>query len=151
MSIITTKRAAGILEVSEATVRNWVKHGYLSSGELTKNNFRSSDVDKLKRQIESGEIKRLRKRANKKKSDKSFVPEEYLNDTELVHEINKIRNIFLSNRLDLSTTLFVSVLKKLFLSDEVSKYDGSSIFNLELYTNWKRDCVKGKYTLGQKN
>ena len=70
MTIITAKQASGILDVSEATVRNWVKHGYLSPLEDTRSKFRESDVDALKQRIESGEIKRLRKRANKRNSGK---------------------------------------------------------------------------------
>ncbi len=142
MTIITAKQASGILDVSEATVRNWVKHGYLIPVEDTRSKFRNNDVATLRQRIDSGEIKRLRKRANKRTSGNSFVPDEYLYDTTFVREIENIRNIFITNQLDLETSLLVLVLKQLVLSGEVLQSDGSNVLNSEFYTCWKRNCVR---------
>ncbi|MCD4652893.1 helix-turn-helix domain-containing protein, partial [bacterium] len=70
--IITAKQTAELLDVSLATVRNWVRHGYLIPVENTKNKFLENEVILLKQKIESGDIQRLRTRANKKLSNISF-------------------------------------------------------------------------------
>jgi predicted RNA methylase len=142
MTIITAKQASGILDVSEATVRNWVKHGYLTPVENTKSKFRDGDIDCLKQRIESGEIERLRKRANKRNSGSSFVPEEYLDDVAFVREIENIKNIFTTNQIDLEISLFALVLKQLLLSGEIVQYKESNVLKLEFYSCWKRACVK---------
>ncbi|MCK4906896.1 MAG: N-6 DNA methylase [Spirochaetes bacterium] len=144
MTIITAKQASGILDVSEATVRNWIKHGYLTPVKNTKSKFMDSEVAALKQRIESGEIKRLRKRANKKKSDISFVPEEYMDDAGFVREIENIRNIFTKHQIDLETSLFVLTLKQLVLSGEVFQCKGTNVLNLKLYNKWKREAVKSE-------
>ncbi|MCK5687180.1 N-6 DNA methylase [bacterium] len=142
MTIISMKQASEILNVSVATVRNWIKHDYLKPLYNSKNKFLDSDVNTLKQQIESGQIDRLRKRANKQKSSCSFIPDEYLDNVTFVHEVKKIRDLFLSKNLDLETSIFVLVLKQLVLSKEVVFLQSKNILKLESYTNWKRNCVK---------
>ena len=158
MTVITIKQASEILNVSEATVRNWVKNGYLHPIKNTKSNFIENEIFSLQQRIESGEIDRLRKRANKIKSAHSFIPDEYINDHVLVEEIENIRDIFLSHSIDLETTLLVLAIKQLVILDEVSRSDelppaeqssgkqslckDENLFDLERYSNWKRNSVK---------
>ncbi|MDD2634064.1 MAG: TaqI-like C-terminal specificity domain-containing protein [Bacteroidales bacterium] len=82
--LINIKTAANILNVSEATVRNWIKTGLLNS------KLRESNVINVKNSIANGDIKRLNKRANKSKSTKSFIPSEYLDDTNVLESVSDI-------------------------------------------------------------
>ena len=104
--VLSTSETSNLLEVSEATVRNWIKHGYLFPLQNPKNHFSHRDVIALKKRIENGDILRLRNRANKKKNDFSFVPDEYINDESFVREIEHIRQIYISKKLDLELSLF---------------------------------------------
>ena len=79
LTTISIKKTAEMLSVSAATLRNWQKHGYLSFCPGTKL-FDLENVLTLKLELESGRLKRLDKRANKKKSKTTFLPIEYLQD-----------------------------------------------------------------------
>ena len=67
-----------ILGVSSATIRNWIKHSYITPQEISNKKliFASSQIKDLKEKIISGEINRLNKRANKKNSSNTFIPNE---------------------------------------------------------------------------
>ena len=145
MTVITTKQASVILDVSAATVQNWVKHGYLSPVQDTKSTFIDSDVTTLKRRIESGEIQRLRNRANKKNSSHSFIPEEYVGDEVFVHEVEKIRETVITHKLDVELSLFFLALKQLVLMEEVSLPSAAAMPDFELFINWKRKSVKREF------
>jgi len=145
MQTITMKQASSLLEVSEATVRNWINHGFISPALNTKNQFEISAVNLLKQKIESGEINRLRKRANKKNTDNSFIPDEYINDETLVLELEQIRSIFSENSLDLKNALFVLTIKQLLLKKEISIQD-FQIFNPQTYSHCRRESVKKEIT-----
>lgn len=141
MSIITIKKAASVLSVSEATVRNWIRCGYLEPTPPGRNQFESEKVALLKAKIEKGEISRLRNRANKRQTDVSFIPDEYIQDASFIHQIEDIQSIFLENHLDLETSLFVLALRQLGLIGEVS-LASSCVIELSSYSKWKRQCVK---------
>ncbi len=142
--IISIKQTSGLLEVSEATVRNWVKHGYLSSIANTKSKFKRTEVIGLKNQIENGGIDRLRKRANKKKASNTFIPDEYLHDNSFVDEVEKIRDYFLSKELDLELSILVLGLKQLVLRAEVTLSNLANLFDLNSFSDWQRKCVKNE-------
>ncbi|MBI3039604.1 N-6 DNA methylase [bacterium] len=141
MQTLTIKEASSLLEVSEATVRNWINHGYLSPVLNTKNQFEASAVNLLKKKIESGEINRLSMRANKKSTDNSFIPDEYVKDEAFVLELERIRKIFSENSLDLNHALFVLTIKQLVLKKELS-LQNSHFFNPQGYTNFLRESVR---------
>jgi len=142
LTIITVKQASEILDVSEATVRNWIRHGYLKPLEYTKSKFRDTDVNDLKEKIKCGKIKRLRNRANKRNAGNLFVPEEYLGNITFISETEQIRNIFINNHLNTEITLFVLILKQLVLSGEVVQENASNVLKIETYSCWRRECVK---------
>lgn len=77
---VTTKQAAEILGISYASIRNWTRYGYLQPVVSGRRYFLLTDVLKLKEAIAVGEIKRLRKRANKAGADRMFAPFEYIDD-----------------------------------------------------------------------
>ncbi|MDD4148784.1 MAG: N-6 DNA methylase [Bacteroidales bacterium] len=113
---INIKIAANILNVSEATVRNWIKSGLLDS-KLTEEN-----VTSVKSLIENGSVNRLNKRANKSKSTKSFIPSEYLNDISVLNYVSDIVNLSKKYFNNISEALFNLALgfldKNEFLNDE---------------------------------
>lgn len=89
--VINIHDAANLLNVSEATVRNWIKSGLLKS-KLT-----NRHVKLVKESIANGDIERLNKRANKTKSTKSFVPDEYSNDNginSIIRQIIDVSNLY---------------------------------------------------------
>ena len=74
--MITIDKAAELLEVSVATIRNWIKSGLL----IKKNNGISKiSIELLLKNIDSGKTEKLNSRANKIRSSNNFVPVE-LND-----------------------------------------------------------------------
>ncbi|MDD3740006.1 MAG: N-6 DNA methylase [Bacteroidales bacterium] len=85
--ILSIPEAAEVLQVSEVTVRNWIKSGLLDT------QLSLSHVSSVKKSISNGEIQRLNKRANKTKSSKSFVPSEYVNDKKINEYITQIISI----------------------------------------------------------
>jgi hypothetical protein len=85
--ILSFSEASEILNVSQATIRNWIKTGVIA-GSLTLEN-----LQKLKISIKNGEIERLSKRANKINSNKNFIPKEYLNNSIIFENIKKITTI----------------------------------------------------------
>ncbi|MDM8526990.1 TaqI-like C-terminal specificity domain-containing protein [Anaerolineales bacterium HSG24] len=154
--LISLQQTAALLDVSDATVRNWVKHGYLSVATNSKAKFYHDAVIELQNRIERGEIDRLRKRANKKKANNSFIPDEYLIDNSFVDEIERIRAYFSDKSLDLAVAIFVLSLKQLVLSGEVQLSSSvqeckacfaelkPSPFDYRIFSDWRRDCVKAE-------
>lgn len=78
-SELSVAAAASILEVSPATLRNWVKTGVLQGHVSSKGLFfLEDDVRLAKQKIISGEINRLRKRANKNVNESTHAHSELL-------------------------------------------------------------------------
>ncbi|HOJ64081.1 MAG TPA: N-6 DNA methylase [Spirochaetota bacterium] len=73
--IYNIKEAAKFFNVSEATIRNWVKTGILN---LENNLITERELFRLKEDIEKGILTKLNKRANKFNLNKNFIPEEYI-------------------------------------------------------------------------
>ena len=70
----SAEEAASFLEVSSATVRNWTKSGLLFPAKSTGKSasYAKNHIVALKDQIESGEVKRLDRRANKTRSRATY-------------------------------------------------------------------------------
>jgi len=120
MQLLNTRQAASLLEVSEATVRNWVRHGYITPVAGSSSRFSATDIEKLKQRITAGELDRLRRRANKKRAGSSFIPAEYLVNPAFSQEITDIQRIFLEENLDLNHAMYALALKQLFLRGELA-------------------------------
>ena len=73
--IITIEKAAELLSVSTATIRNWIKTGLLNK---YTNGISVKSIKSLLHDISSGKIKRLNSRANKNNSARTFIPNELL-------------------------------------------------------------------------
>ena len=89
--VLNIESAAMFLGISTATVKNWVRCGYLQAfDENTKYVFYKKDVENVKSKILNGDLKKLNKRANKTKADRTFIPDEYAQDKAGFEELNSI-------------------------------------------------------------
>ena len=115
-AVLNIESAATFLEISTATVRNWVKCGYLQTlGENTKYLFPKRDIENVKSKILNGDLEKLNKRANKAKADRTFAPEEYIQDKVGFSELNSIVDFIKGNNIDLFPALLLvslNLLKK---------------------------------------
>jgi len=154
---INIKETAKFLGVTPATILNWEKHGHLTS--IKKNNsviFKLKEVHHLKNLIDTGQIKRLNSRANKKNSTTSFIPGEYLKNTEEAAFLEKITAYVKNQNLRIPETLFVLTLnllveKKIFaslpLNEFLKVYNKNSInlnFQQEL-NKWQNELTFSKW------
>ena len=69
---LSTEDTAKQLGISKASLKNWEKHGLILSAE--KGRYRRSEVENLISRINSGEIDRLNRRANKRKIRNKHIP-----------------------------------------------------------------------------
>ena len=98
---------ADFLEISSATVRNWIKHDYIAPAKTEgKMRFIFQDVHSLKDNLLNGNINRLRKRANKNKSSSTFLPIEYLTDSEKLKDAENVINIIYTHNVEVEEGLF---------------------------------------------
>ncbi|MEK6645244.1 MAG: hypothetical protein AABY84_01010, partial [Candidatus Firestonebacteria bacterium] len=115
-AVLNMESTATFLGISTATVRNWVKCGYLQVlGENTKDFFHKKDVEDIKSKILNGDLEKLNKRANKAKADRTFIPDEYIQDKVGFEGLNAIIEYVKSHNIDLFSTLLLvglNLLKK---------------------------------------
>ncbi|ADI00453.1 N-6 DNA methylase [Salisediminibacterium selenitireducens] len=83
------------LEVSEATVRNWMKTGVIEKYQKRKRNllFEKNEIIGLKRSILDGKNNRLQKRRNKKMISGQTLPSEYTSYKPYLNIVNQIIEI----------------------------------------------------------
>jgi predicted RNA methylase len=112
--LIDLKNAAVLLGVSIATVKNWVKCGHLQTSDKGVDYFfHKKDLEGAKLKIKDGGLNKLNKRANKIKSSKTFVPEEYSQDKSGIDELNVILDFIKSNNIETSSALLLVCLNLL--------------------------------------
>lgn len=110
--LMDINEVADFLEISSATVRNWIKHDYIAPAKAEgKMRFIFQDVHSLKENLLNGNINRLRKRANKNKSSSTFLPIEYLTDSEKLKDAENVINIIHTYNVELEESLFFLALK----------------------------------------
>ena len=102
---ISLKDTANILGISNASVYNWIRHGYLNPVK-DKKLYQKKEVISLKKRIEAGELNRLNRYANKSKSRKSFIPLELLDSGMDIKDIKRIIDYARHNKLDINSSLF---------------------------------------------
>src|SRR4030042_6710669 len=98
-NIIDLEKAASFLGISTATVRNWVKCGYLQAHSTDKRYFHIAEIENVKANIENGDLNKLNGRANKSKAERTFIPNEYLQDGVSVYDVAKIINFVSDNNI----------------------------------------------------
>ncbi len=106
-------QAAKLLNVSVATVRNWMKTGILTK------NIEKSDVIELKNKLKKTEIKKLSSRANKLNSNKKIFPKEYLSDLKFINSLKNISEIKKKYSLKTNDVIFYIALNYLNFKDEL--------------------------------
>ena len=106
--ILNIENTADLLEISTATVRNWIKCGHLP---IYKNNnkyfFYRTDVEKIKSKLLNGELEKLNKRANKIKAKRTFVPEEHIKNQANFDKFNHVINFIQKNNIKTTVALFL--------------------------------------------
>lgn len=126
-AVLSIDNTATHLGISTATVRNWVKCGYLRTlGEKTKYFFDLKEIENIKSNIANGNLDKLSKRANKSKAERTFIPEEYLKDKSGLDQLNRIIDFIKQRDIDLSLALLLislSLLKKEGIISEINIED----------------------------
>lgn len=142
--IITSRESSLLLDISEATVRNWVRHGYLQPVTESPKAFYYSDVLKIKKQLASGEIRRLNQRANRTRLESTTIPAEYVNDAVLRAQAKQVRDILAACQLGLEPAMFCLTIRLLVLKKEVRLNDPARMFQARAYSGWQRQSVKAE-------
>lgn len=126
-----------ILGVSSATIRNWIKHNYLTPKETPNKKlvFHANQIKELKEKIASGEVNRLNKGANKKSSSTTFIPDEYADNQEVIKLVEKILESHRANQLHKDKVLLVLAINLLKNSNLVSYKKLSNLNELEYKNN----------------
>lgn len=129
-NIIDLEKAASFLGISTATARNWVKCGYLQAHTTDNRYFHIEEIENVKANIKNGDLNKLNGRANKSKAERTFIPDEYLQDGVSVDDITKIINFVSDNNIDISLSLLLlslnslqreKILSNITISDLISK------------------------------
>jgi hypothetical protein len=110
---VTIEETASILAVSPATVRNWIKHDYLSPAGREGRLFRTEEVRMLREGIRNGTVPRCARRANKATSSRSFIPDEYVDDAAGRGAIEAIVSEIREAGIDIGRALFMLALGRL--------------------------------------
>jgi len=107
-AVLNLENTATFLGISTATVRNWVKCGYLQTfGEKTKYFFHLAEVENIKSNIANGNLEKLNRRANKSKAERTFIPEEYLKDKNSFDDLNKVIEFVQEKNIDIFLALLL--------------------------------------------
>lgn len=110
---INLKETTSLLGVSSATVRNWVRHNYLTPDDSGRMYFDYSEVKELQNKITNGEIDRLSKRANKQHSQNFFIPDEYVDNQDILTVVQEIIQMHHAKNLNKNSLLFAVVVNLL--------------------------------------
>ncbi len=103
---ISLEETTSLLGVSSATVRNWIRHNYLVPEDTKNLFFDYPQVIELKDKINNGEIDRLNRRANKRNSNTSFIPEEYADNQKVVELVEQILAVANKEQLNQNTVIY---------------------------------------------
>lgn len=154
--VLSSSETARLLGISVSSVRNWVRHGFISS--VSSENeyaFLKDDVLLLQSRIESGELDRLNSRANKTGSSKTFIPDELFETDSARKEVTALSDYIREQKLDPSLAMFivsVSILRKNEIIDDDLQCDiiqNEKIIirkrrNLSLALNeWRKNVAAG--------
>ncbi len=107
--LLDIEAVALLLNISKATVRNWVKCGHLPLFQRNTKGyfFYKEDIENIKQKILTGKLNKLNKRVNKIKSHKTFVPSEYAPGVFNQDKLNNIIFFIKENNINVSEALFL--------------------------------------------
>ncbi len=104
---ISTSETAQMLGISETSVKNWVRHGFIETVLSDADHcFLEEDVITLRSRIISGDLKRLNSRANKSNSLKTFLPDELFETESEKRSVSEISSFIMRHNIDVSSALF---------------------------------------------
>ncbi len=107
-AVFDLEKTATFLGISTATVRNWVKCGYLAThSEERQYFFNLAEIENLKANIANGSLEKLNGRANKSKAERTFIPDEYLKAGVCVDDLTQIIDFVEKNNIDIFTSLLL--------------------------------------------
>jgi SAM-dependent methyltransferase len=140
----SVEQAASVLGVSTATVRNWAKAGHLNQSSQRPLAFPETAVLALKNSISSGDVARLRTRANKSTSASILLPIEYMTDASFASIVEGVSAVYHRERqsLSLEALLFLVSLRVLEVRGEVKSVLLAESFDVDQFHSWKRKAVK---------
>jgi len=143
-------KTANYLGFFNATVGNWISHGYLKPIKLNnKIYFYIDEIKKLKIEIDDGKISRLSSRANKRKANRNFIPEEYLTDVNNSTKIESVVIFIVNNELDISCSLFILSLSFALnegLIKNIPDYHSFSLENISFINQQCREEISEWYS-----
>lgn len=142
--VITAGEAARLLNISEATVRNWVRHGYLTPASGPRNTFYSEDVRKLKKQLARGRINRLKQRANKTGLVRTALLPVSAGEAVRMAQAQKIQHLFVTGGLDLERAMLALTARALVLKNEVRLKDPARMFDVRAWSGWRRQSLEAE-------
>lgn len=116
------------MEISEATLRNWIKHGYIRK---EGNGYSLANLKSLKKRIGSGELARLNRRANKTKAGSRFIPTEYLEKKEGARQIEILIEFIGTHKIPLEAALFLLSLNLFIKAGEIRFENTKQLFEFK--------------------
>lgn len=126
-AIFDLEKTATFLGISTATVRNWVKCGYLATHNEDRSYFfHLAEIENLKTNIANGNLEKLNGRANKSKAERTFIPDEYLKDGVCIDDLTQIIDFVEKNNIDIFTSLLLlslNLIKKEKIISNISTHD----------------------------
>jgi SAM-dependent methyltransferase len=134
---LNISETSNLLGVSSATVRNWIKCGYLN---FKNNTINFNEVRQFQSNIENGRISKLNNRANKRNAKKKFVPDEYFENQTNKKNFENLISYIIKNSLNPKKALFYLTLNflnkkgliKINFNNEVELFNFNSNLNKEL-------------------
>ncbi|MFY9259978.1 MAG: TaqI-like C-terminal specificity domain-containing protein [Gallionella sp.] len=142
MKPVSVDRAAKMVGVSSATLRNWTKAGHITPVNTTPLSFSEMAVFGLKNQLSAGTLHKLKTRANKARSEASILPSEYALNDALLDNIQAIIALVRHHKLDTERVLFVAALHLLALEQELTRAASPDLFDLDSITSWRRNALR---------
>ncbi len=139
---LSVNKAAEVIGVSTATMRNWVKAGHITPAQKRPLSFLNNDVNQLKNRLANGSLQKLIKRANKVHSTVSVLPSEYASNAISFENIETIKAFVDEKNLNLNSVLLVATIKVLAKKNEVTFHNIENVFSANSFQNWKRKFVK---------
>lgn len=139
MQAVSTTDAAALLGVSEATIRNWVRAGHLSSLTPRPLSFREEDIAALLGRIRANGFSRLRKRANKSASAALRNPG--IRDRKILGDLAIFAGRLEQNEMDASHALYSAALCLLADRGEASLPPPAAEWRFE-NIRWRRAAVR---------
>ena len=105
---LNLSQTSEILGVSDATIKNWVRHNFLTP--INNNNsfiFNYNEVTSLKEKISNGNLERLNSRANKRNSTRKFIPKEYVEESISNDILLDVVDYITMNKLEIEEAIYL--------------------------------------------